>query len=255
MFRSPDQAIVFLHIPKTGGSSIAKAVGRRYRGSRYHVKAAESRHAAARTHDINAPGFEERMQGLRSDLLLYAAESGTRYLTGHVWYTGGIRSLQKAGYQVLTCLRDPVDRFISNFLYNRFKTTPHMRTSLDIDSYLSSPEARSQATTYVRYLTGGCADRVYETEAAVKQAKAAIHELDGVGFLDEIRLFAEQIEALVGARIKIPHERRNPAPDRYAREIKNSSEIRDRVSEMCAYDIELYRYARALRPSVAAGES
>lgn len=245
MFRTPDQKLVFLHIPKTGGSSIAKAIGKHYRRSRFHVKAAPSWAAASRAHHPDGAMFEDYLQALRSSLLLYSAELGTRYLTGHVWYTDGIRALRKDGYAVVTCLRDPVDRFISNYLYDRFKSVFHKKTDLDIEEYLESEEARRQAGIYLRYLNGIRDDGDHDSDQALSAARESLGQVDILGFLDDLGAFSARLESLLGRSLRIRHERSSPASARQAKELKSSTELRRQIADLCARDIELYSWARS----------
>lgn len=240
--------LVFIHVPKTGGSSVSRSLERAYRFSKFHVNAGISWRAAGRLTDA-PPGtfeYERTLQTLRSGLMVHAAEGGTRFLTGHVWYTPAIRRLRNDGYLVMTCLRDPIDRLISHYLYNRFNAHSHVATEDDIDAFLASERARQLATVYVRYLSGGTDDNHYTSEAAVAKARAGLECMDQVGVLEDMDDFLRKASARIGAHLKSYHRRKSPALGREEYEIKNSFEVKSRVQALCHADLEVYEHAKRL---------
>ena len=239
--------LLFLHIPKTAGSSVSRGIERAYRLSRYHICSAPTWRATGylTTAEPGSLAFEEQLHALRSHLLLNAAEEGTRFLTGHVWYTAALKRLrQEKGFITAACLRDPVDRMISHYLYNRFNTRDHTHTTDDIETFLETPRAREMATLYIKYLGGHAPDGDYHGEAARGRARAALDDIDELGVLDALPDFMDRVGARIGARLKSGHRRKSPAMGREEYAIRHSEELRQRITALCAPDLELYEYAR-----------
>lgn len=182
---------------------------------------------------------------MRAGQIAYAAECGYRYLTGHFWYYPGLASLTELNYRIVTLLRHPVERFYSHYFYNRFQTGGHDTTDLDIETFLSNPQAREFGTTYVRYLGGVRADGDYASSAAVTAAaEAGEQRLDGVGFLEALDHFQAWWEQSLGYRLTIPHRRSSPARPEVVQRAKACPGIQERIELLCAPDLALYERLR-----------
>lgn len=244
--------IIFVHIPKTGGSSISSALRKHYRLSKFNIKSEATSLAALNRYGITRtdPYYDETLQKFRLSLIFHEAQMGKRFLTGHFWVDENLSSLKPFGYRIITCLRNPVDRWFSHYLYSRFKEGSHGRVEQDVEEFLESEQAVSFATTYVRYIGGIRQDRDYTARSAVDSAIANLDMFDIVGFLDHLDAFRAQIQESTGFHLRPEHRRRSPANPTIRKKIQDSKEYRNAVEKLCEPDMEVYEQALARFPYV-----
>lgn len=238
-------ACLFLHLPKCGGTSLSEAL---YSGVPFHqrigvIDAVSTRRAAA----IDAFDTDDLMLchedlahgdltfALREKILLAHMCWDTRLIHGHVLYTDKVRAHTAGRYKVVTIMRDPVARTLSNFrMAAHNKVIPP-----DIEEWLSGPVGFKHATVNLRYLGGRASLPPEEAEALLPRALAAVDEFELIGFLDETPRFLRDFEKHFGTRLSLP--RSNEAKG--ARITLDAGQTR-RLEALCAFDIEIYRRAR-----------
>jgi hypothetical protein len=106
------QHLIFLHVPKAGGSTLHAVLDRYYRpGEVYHV-------GGGRTLET-MQGFEAIPRERRESVTL---------LRGHVRY--GVHELFSGPSRYVTFLRDPVERIVSFYKYARRSPTNHIHSQI-----------------------------------------------------------------------------------------------------------------------------
>lgn len=242
----PRYPSVFMHMPKCGGTSLADAMhGTLPITDRLGViDALSTRRAAAiltadcndliRCHedlDSGQPTFD-----LRETLMLQHMAWGTRLIHGHVfWSDRAIRHFPQ--YRMVTLLRDPVARMLSNYQMARRNgviTDP-------VETYLATPAARRQAQVYLRYLTARNDIPEDETAEATELALTRLPRFALIGFLEDIQSFARRYREMFGVPLTIP--RLNTAPDPPP---AVSEDGMRRIRQLCSPDIEIHARAKEL---------
>lgn len=165
----PDAIIIFNHIPKTGGTSLIRFFNELFGEDACYRH--RNRDSKTNTH---SPAIENVSDEERSRL---------RFLAGHFQY--GKHLLFPRPHVYLGFVRDPVERFLSDYYFIRSKGAPHMQELAlkhDPDGYLQAK--REQGTSHLKNwqilsLTGrediDSAMMVIEREYLVG---GAMHQLD-----------------------------------------------------------------------------
>lgn len=232
-----EEKIFFVHIPKCGGVSISNAIARQYGlGARlgrnaFNVDPAASSRAARE--------FGSDTQEFRRYITRYAASlQEVRYLSGHVQF--GVDALPEE-WHLVTVLRDPVEKWFSQYFYNRYKASQHSRVEQDLEEFVTTPAAREYGEDYLRYLgSWRCREAL-----SVEHAAANLKRFSVVGVLEELDSFAAAFRRRFGVSLRIPRRNSNPVPRR-AREEMVAEGVRRKVEELCRPNRAVYEEARRL---------
>jgi len=237
--------IAFVHIPKCAGTSLSRAIGNTFRLPP-HRESAAFMHIASEPSLHVSEVLQIPLMKYREYLLLYAlANDAIRYVTGHFTYSE--RAMETFGdrWSFVTVLRDPVNRWISHYFFNRYKTSDHFGISADLTDYVDSEQGRSLGRFYVDKLTDPERSVGLSESDATRQA---IHNLDRfalVGRLEDMNRFAGLFEERFGERPKLGRRHKpNPmAADK--RDALLTPEVRAKIEKICEPDREVYEAAKA----------
>ncbi|MEM7076742.1 MAG: hypothetical protein AAF484_16770 [Pseudomonadota bacterium] len=235
---------VFLHLPKCGGTSLSEALYATVPIQKRVgvIDALATRRAAAlmefgeddvwRCHDDLEYGhftFD-----LRERLLLTHGCWNTALIHGHVLLTDRVRRHLLERYKLLTLMRDPISRTISNY---RMAVAVGIADP-DPEVWLGSAIARAHCTTYLRYLSG---QHHVDPEAEPESLNRALDALDQfslIGFIQNLETFSTQFEKTFGAKLTLNRYNQARGP-----EIELTGPQRDRLHDMCAADSAVYAEA------------
>ncbi|PZD71799.1 hypothetical protein C1752_04448 [Acaryochloris thomasi RCC1774] len=239
--RHDNPRIFFMHIPKSGGTSVDYAMRKNYQNSFRRIEASASYKASE---IVNSHmHWEENYNACfryREGLLVYEMVRGVRYISGHILYDQKIWYLFKDKYNYISLLRHPVERYVSNYFYNRYKDSEHCRLETSISSFLESDLGRSWGHEFIKFFSGSQTKSDDLPEVKLNVAKENALKFNTIGFLDSLESFVAECKSKYGLKLNIPHKRKNPKGN-YG---LSKAEF-DRIAHVCRFDIELYDFIRS----------
>lgn len=226
--------LVFVHIPKTAGTTLHKVISHQYRRGDILIR-----------HDSDGP-VSETLAGRAGEL--------PKVVMGH--YSVGLHR-HVPGVRYITCMREPVSRLVSHYHYasgfpGHYLHEAIHRDKLDLAAYVGSGLAGELSNGMTRMLAG--LDDVEQTnigQAELDQAKENIERHFDAVILNE--RFDEGL-LLIAERLgwATPYYLRRKVGRYPASATKPDAETRKVIEEWNAIDLELYRWAKARFESQAA---
>ena len=244
--RGQRSKVVFLHVPKTGGTTFSRVLQRIY-GDSYGFFDDDAADVFAR--DLEAYGCTEVHATLKGDQLVWG--------TKNIMQESNWRLFD--GVKVFVMFREPVAHYISNFYHSKkFKKTLERTAAFQqfcpdtLDEYLESPRNNNLQMKFLLGIEPGD-DRAL-TDADLEHAKLLISTLGiKVGILERYSESLHLFENVTGSKIShgiVVVRNKNQVPQA-ERVIDDAT--RQRIRIMNALDQQLYDYAAKVFEDQIAG--
>lgn len=229
--------LIFIHIPKTAGTTFLQILSKNY--------------SADRSFTVDGLKMVESIETYKK--LSLSDKQNLELIKGH--FTLNLHSYLPGGnFSYVTFLREPFDHFISTYYYIK-RTKEHnyyneVNKMKSIEEFIDFRYKNNQDNLQTRHMSGSATDMSYnpidfclEGDKYFEIAKSNITNLVEHVFVSE-----HFDEALIYLKHKlgwknITYRKANVTKDRPAKE-KFSSDILDRIGELCKYDLMLYEIAK-----------
>ena len=250
--------IVFTHIPKCAGTSLASAITTAVSPKAVtYVNPWAVRDAAQQYLRANDPqAFFREYPQLQRFLLLYCLHLEAPVIIGHLPVHRDILQSFSDHYAFVTLLREPVDRWISHYVHNKLcnvhPLTPPCSSdprspSDELQSVLSSWRGWQLGHTLLTFLTGRFPDPACMTDI-LQDAKHNLTHFRVIGFLHRLTAFESQCHNRLTLSLQLPHLNRTSQCEQHGALYQDllalfNSTVRARIRDLCSDDLALYDYA------------
>lgn len=219
--------IIYIHVPKCGGSSFGAGLRLRYLASHGTITLNQG-HGVLRGEARILSDYAARRQQMHHHVAM-----GKRLIAGHVQYDPRLHAGSARAYHFVTLLRDPVERFVSHYHYLQRKHPDPSRAGT-LEGFLDTPDAMRLASQYLFYFGGAWQGPGKDVTDLTARAIQNLSAFDLVGDLAAPEEFRRALRRLTFA--PVPRLRRNVAPMPLA----VPSRLRPRLDALCAPDIAIY---------------
>lgn len=267
-----NKPVVFVHIPKCGGISIDRAL-REQLAQPGEKKIKRKPLIETSLFNFNQPietledkcNFSEFHAKQIQDILVYHLNLNWQYVSGHFNVNQQILNKYSDQYQFITLLRDPVERFVSNYIFNRLtnkmaimppSTSQGAMTKEQLwqeaDELINSRRGWHMANTMTLFLTGRYPKDEAEAKTMQNEVLANLEKFSVVGFLGDIPSFEQQCSTVIGKPINVgKHNATNEIENAEAQFIRsalkeyfNQNRVKITINSLAASDIESFHNAK-----------
>ena len=233
--------VFFCHIPKCAGVSLSNAI---------HASLYPTLFKATRlSSNIDLVGSKVSSELLEIDmtvarevqLAFYLSDRYKKFVTGHCPARPTIVNKFHGDWNFVTVLRDPNKRFVSEFVYNKFKESDWGRHDDSIENYLDSPFAKHSATTYARYFSkfNDASEIFSNQEEAIASSLENLKKFSVVGTLENLKQWQCKFNIFFNTNIKIENKNSSPNKD-LSKELYKDESIVKRIEELNVVDKLIY---------------
>lgn len=233
--------IIFFHPPKCGGTSAEKLLEQVF-GVGEQLSPFASREASEK--------LNLSMHDIREILLAYQIHRSDKiFISGHYLYSNRLMIDKQDEFDLITILRDPRYRLLSQYYYNRYKKNKdHFGINEELDEWLNSSNAAYHAQIYTHIFSGyrentndnQDKNKPSMTSSATDQAIQNLKSFKIIGILEKPNEFENQIYARYGVKGKLNKERPNPKSG-YLTFAEQPNHIQNKITKLCAEDMRLYQ--------------
>lgn len=277
----------FIHIPKCGGTSIDNALRSQLAHTGEHKivrgplieSSLLSFNKAISSIEDSCAFSEHHCQELQR-ILSYHLSLNWHFVSGHLPVNAQIlthftdrsplpyeKSQQaklKQPYHFITVLRDPVERLISNYIFNKLTNkqaimSPNCLTTDNVineaKTLLNSQRGWHMANTPSMFLTGRYAKNQDEAKVLQQEVYTNLAQFSVIGFLEDLPQFEQQCTALTNKKINIEQlnvtkNLKSPEQEKTQHLLKTffqEKQTQALLQRLCAVEIETYNEVRSQR--------
>lgn len=262
--------IAFVHIAKCGGTSVdtalrsAIACANQHRIDRNSTIASSMATFEGHITSIeDSCRFSEHHATHLHKIFAYYLQQNWQYISGHITITEELINCFKNNYAFITILRNPVERFISNYIFNKLtnKQAIMLPNSLSTDNIineakeiLNSKRGWQMANLPTMYLTGRYPKNQDDAKAMQFEFSSNLAQFKVVGFLDNLSKFARDCQKLTGKDIYIGQRNTTDKlnlPEQIKvkqllKEFFSEGHTKELINTLCQYELENYQDALSL---------
>lgn len=186
-----------------------------------------------------------KAERLKMDHLLYRKtilnsklqKKSLKYITGHSPCPDDIRNHFEKDWHFITILRDPIERFISAYFFNRYKKSKHRKHNLSLDDYLESTTAKDSGKLFLKYFAN---EQNMDNEFVWEEAVSNLKKFSVLGVLENMSDFKVDYEKKTGKQLGLVRRKNtNPINKNIISTSVTNSQM-GRIREICETDIKIY---------------
>ena len=228
--------IFYCHVPKCAGTSVTKTIRKKmfpfYRAETFGF----NRRACRQSSQV----FSLDEMRVREIVLSYNLSMPQNYFgSGHVYCRPNLVESHMNEWDFVTILRNPIDRWISEYVYNTYKNRGLGKNTLPLEDYLVSSIGKHTGISFIKYFSSIPSDYVGNFDEFVDEAVANLGRFSVIGTLENLEGWCESFKANYNKDISIQRSNMSPNLEAVDRILSNDSMLR-KIEMLCEPDLHIY---------------
>lgn len=229
--------VFYCHVPKCAGSSISRAIRQQlfagFKGATFSIDLRGS-YKSSQVSSMD-------MMGVREILLAYNLSIAQNYFgSGHVHCRPNLVESYMNEWDFVTILRNPIDRWISEYVYSTYKDSDWYKNTLHIDDYLESERGKVTGIEFIRYFSSMPNNYVGNVEEFVDEAVANLERFSVIGTVENLERWRESFKTCFHKDLSIPRVNTSPNSG-VADKIRSNDSVMKKIEELCKPDLHVYQ--------------
>lgn len=239
-FKKATFQVIFPHVPKCAGNAVITSIESAADRNRINISFEPFDGSAC---NLIAAGKSLPWWKSAETVFAYKAIAGNaNILTGHAPFYEYTKKQISEYKKVVTVLRNPVDRWISNYIYDCYKPQALGGRFVEIGEYLRSAAAILGGNYYTVFFSNGELQSIAKND--VEQSIRFLKKFDAVGCTEEMARFNKLLREICSMEIFSMEVNTSPKPG-LADEMKNNESIMREIKKLCENDIRVYEEVMA----------
>jgi hypothetical protein len=237
-YRRAEFELIFPHVPKCAGSSLISLLQSGAEDSRCSIE--------IDTLDIDSISQichrdPKHFYSVSADIFAYKClTSNANLITAHAPISPELFDSCPRHKIWVTLLRHPVKRWISNYVYDRYKTSGSGKHSLIVSEFITSPQAEISFTYFQRFFNN---NQPVSSKIEADRIVDFICEFDLVGFAENLSEFCHLLSGKIG--IPLSPETKNTTPNKEKHQkLSNDRDLIALLEQKCELDLYIYEACR-----------
>ena len=232
--------IFFCHVPKCAGTALSKAISRQV----YPVY----QQLLIPTFSVNLEPSKKAaricslsMVDTRQVIIAYnLSQAKYKYGHGHVYCRPGLVEGLLKQWHFITILRNPIDRWISEYTYNTYKSHQWAKNNLSLEEYLQSEKGKETGESFLRYFSSIPKTFKGDPQIYIDEAIKNLRSFSVVGTIENFGEWNSRFEKVFGKKLIV--ERTNTSPKReISKQIKSDVRTMEIIAKLCESDMRIYQ--------------
>ncbi|MFN3193068.1 MAG: sulfotransferase family 2 domain-containing protein [Aureliella sp.] len=237
-FVRPKPKLHFIHIPKTAGMSFVDAMIRLYGRDSYVDLVAKSKQAAGALYREEFAAKNE--YSFRHHLIAYQMACGTGFISAHAPFSVQLHDAFPE-YHVVTVLRNPVERYLSEYYFNKTKKDGHAKLDIGLEEFSETARGIEQGEILTKYICDSLGKHEANNNSLARAKEILKSRFEIIGFVERLHEFELALGTRLNIKPSIRHLNKSAAGAKTL-----SRHLRARIEKLCDQDLELYEFAKTL---------